>query len=56
MKQFELWLDESGEFDNDKQKARRGMSVSHIGGLLVESGTFPLSQVERIIQIGRAHV
>ena len=50
MKQFELWLDESGEFDNDKQKARRGMSVSHIGGLLVESGTFPLSQVERIIQ------
>jgi len=35
MKRFELWLDESGEFDNDRQKVRRGMSVSHIGGLFV---------------------
>lgn len=50
MKHFELWLDESGEFDNDRQKARKGMSVSHIGGLLTESGTFPMSRVERIIQ------
>ncbi len=55
MKRFELWLDESGEFDNDRQKVRRGMSVSHIGGLFVESGTFPMSRVGNIIQENYFH-
>lgn len=40
VKEFELWLDESGDFDNDEQKVKRGLKPSLIGGVLVEKGKF----------------
>ncbi len=49
MKKFELWLDESGDFDNDAQKARNGAKPSLVGGLLVENNTFPASCINAIL-------
>jgi len=36
MKEFELWLDESGDFKSDAQNVRKGKNPSLIGGVLIE--------------------
>ena len=49
MKNFELWLDESGDFNNDQNKTRSDANPSLIGGLLIENRTFPDSYVNSIL-------
>ena len=49
MKKFELWLDESGDFNNDLRKVNVGANPSLIGGLLIESNTFPDSFVNSVL-------
>ena len=38
MKEFELWIDESGDFKDDDIKKQRGLTPSCVGGALVEKG------------------
>lgn len=38
MKYFELWLDESGDFENDAKKIKKGFNCSFVGGILSEKG------------------
>lgn len=49
MKSYELWLDESGDFNNDQNKTRKDANPSLIGGLLIENRTFPDSYVNSIL-------
>ena len=49
MRRFELWLDESGDFTNDRKKVERGEKPSLIGGLLIENNTFADQEVSMII-------
>lgn len=48
---FELWLDESGDFENDYEKIKAGKKThpSLIGGMLVADNSFPDSFVKNII-------
>ena len=39
MKKFELWIDESGEFERDDLKVTKGFEASLVGGAIVEKGT-----------------
>lgn len=55
MIEFELWLDESGDFDNDKQKVQRGWKPSLIGGILVEKGKFKDEIINEIIPDAFSH-
>ena len=55
MIEFELWLDESGDFENDEAKIHRGEPPSLIGGLLVEKGTFSDRAIDAIIPEGSTH-
>lgn len=36
MKQYGLWLDESGSFENDKEQVSRNRKPSLIGGVLFD--------------------
>ena len=49
MKKFELWLDESGDFENDRKKASRGKSPSLSGGLLIENNSFGSAEINYVI-------
>lgn len=49
MRQFELWLDESGDFENDAKKTARSDSPSLVGGLLIENHSFPSSYIQTIL-------
>ena len=49
MRKFELWLDESGDFNNDAQKAGNGANPSLVGGLLIENNTFPESYINAVL-------
>lgn len=49
MRKFELWLDESGDFDNDASNGRRGSNPSLVGGLLIENNTFQTLYIDTII-------
>lgn len=49
MKKYELWLDESGEFENDKKNVDKNFQPSLIGGVLFEKGKFSKSQAEKLI-------
>lgn len=55
MKKFELWLDESGDFDNDAQKIGNGAKPSLVGGLLIENNTFPDSYIDAVIPESRTY-
>lgn len=48
-KEFDLWLDESGDFNNDSKKVKNGYNPSLIGGVLIEKGKLSESQVKGII-------
>lgn len=50
MKKYELWLDESGEFENDKKNVEKNFQPSLIGGVLFEKGKFSKSQAEKYIE------
>lgn len=39
MRYFELWLDESGDFEKDADKVRKGLNCSFVGGILTEKTT-----------------
>lgn len=45
---FKLWLDESGDFKNDRAKVKKGLNPSLIGGFLTEADVFGKGEVERI--------
>ena len=49
MKRFELWLDESGDFDNDIEKSGKGANPSLVGGLLLETGSFPETSIQFVL-------
>lgn len=49
MKRFELWLDESGDFEKDDSQKKAKAVPSLIGGLLTENSSFPDSAVGTII-------
>ena len=49
MKRFELWLDESGDFSNDKKKVERNEKPSLVGGLLIGNNTFADQEVSMIL-------
>lgn len=55
VKEFELWLDESGDFNNDIQKIKKGLKPSLIGGLLVEKGKFKEKIINEIIPDDFSH-
>lgn len=56
MRKFELWLDESGDFNNDAQKTGNGANPSLVGGLLIENNTFPESYINAILpEVGTYH-
>ena len=42
MKEFELWIDESGDFKDDDIKRKKGHTPSCVGGALVERGAFAI--------------
>lgn len=46
---FELWLDESGDFENDAKAVNAGKKPSLIGGLLVKKGTFSEVAINTVI-------
>ncbi|MBR1854098.1 MAG: hypothetical protein IJ794_13315 [Lachnospiraceae bacterium] len=49
MKKFELWLDESGDFEHDMNKSNRGAHPSLVGGLLIENNSFPDTYINYIL-------
>lgn len=49
MKEYELWLDESGEFKNDKTKVKRRLNPSLVGGVLFEKKEFSGNQAASLI-------
>ena len=49
MEEYELWLDESGEFENDKKLVHRKMNPSLIGGILFKKGAFSQTQAKKLI-------
>ncbi|MCR4605907.1 MAG: hypothetical protein K5639_07925 [Eubacterium sp.] len=49
MKQFDLWLDESGSFENDSREVKKGANPSLVGGLLVETGSFSDASIRAIL-------
>lgn len=49
MEEYELWLDESGEFENDKKSVHRKMNPSLIGGVLFKKGDFSQTQAKSLI-------
>ncbi len=46
--EFELWLDESGDFTQDKLKVKKGLNPSHIGGILVQKGEFGKNALDAV--------
>lgn len=50
MKYFELWLDESGDFENDAEKMSKGFNCSFVGGILTEKGTISGSDINILIR------
>lgn len=49
MRTFELWLDESGDFDNDALRVSDVENPSLVGGLLIENNSFPMPCINAII-------
>lgn len=54
-KVFELWLDESGEFQNEKELQRRQFKPSLIGGFLVEQERVDEIAFDALIDEERTH-
>lgn len=58
-REFELWLDESGNFTNDAKTARRGFNPSLVGGILVEKrqgkNFFSQKRIEEVIPEDYSH-
>lgn len=50
MKYFELWLDESGDFENDEQKVKKGFNCSFVGGILVEKGAITNNDINLLLR------
>ena len=55
MRIFDLWLDESGDFNGDDKKVARGYNPSFIGGVLVEKGKLSQNQVNQMIKSESFH-
>ena len=50
MKYFELWLDESGDFEKDAEKIKKGFNCSFVGGILAEKGAITNNDINLLIQ------
>ena len=48
MKKYELWLDESGEFENDKER-RKNFQLSHLLKCYLKRKVFKKSDSEKLI-------
>ncbi len=48
MRDFELWLDESGDFEAETQRNRK-LNPSLIGGILIEKNQFTNSDITRLV-------
>lgn len=56
MKEYELWLDESGEFKNDKEEIKKtNYNPSLIGGILFNKKDFSENQAQKLIGEERIH-
>lgn len=53
--QYELWLDESGDFINERGKRNRNMKSSLIGGILIESSNAQRAVNEIVIPTQLSH-
>ncbi len=49
MKYFELWLDESGDFEYDAEKVKKGFNCSFVGGILTEKGS-PAQKINDLLE------
>ena len=50
MKEYELWLDESGEFKNDREEIKKiNYNPSLIGGILFNKKDFSENQAQKLI-------
>lgn len=50
MKEYELWLDESGKFKNDKDEIKKiNYNPSLIGGILFNKKDFSENQAQKLI-------
>lgn len=49
MPNFELWIDESGDFLNDKEKIKQGKTPSCVGGVLVKEGILGVNKLRNWI-------
>jgi len=54
-RRFVLYLDESGDFQNDIEKKKRGWLPSLIGGVLFEKNNFTMRNIEDIITQNYVH-
>lgn len=50
MKYFELWLDESGDFEKDAEKMSKGFNCSFVGGILTEKGAISGKDIDILIK------
>ena len=50
MKYLELWLDESGDFEKDYEKVKKGYNCSFVGGILCEKGTVTGNSINSLIK------
>ena len=56
MKEYELWLDESGEFKNDREEIKKiNYNPSLIGGILFNKKDFSENQAQKLIGEERIH-
>lgn len=55
MKEYELWLDESGEFEDDRKETKKGKNPSLIGGVLFVKREFSENQAGKIIGDNSIH-
>lgn len=55
MKYFELWLDESGDFENDAEKISKGFNCSFVGGILAEKGSITSNDINILIKSDYFH-
>lgn len=55
LRRYELWLDESGQFENEKMLQRRSLKPSLIGGLLISKENADKIDFDKLIDSSRNH-
>lgn len=55
LRRYELWLDESGQFENEKMLQQRSLKPSLIGGLLIRKENADKVDLDHLIDSSRNH-